>query len=220
MKNVIKVALLSTVAMVGAAQAGIDSTVESTIRNAVTNVYNVFEDTVPTDIQTNLDALIQNVDDVFTGTIVTESTVTFDWGLFQEVTTTTDVNVDSGVVNNVSSNVTALKDGIMLDVWGDSTGRVAYQDGGIDSFDNAGFQASLLGDHAKAIAGYHDEVIIQATAKARGETEDLDGAISNFSTSVSDFVTDANAADGFTTDFVNADYDNLGVQEYVAPSAP
>ena len=237
MKNVIKIALLSTVAMVGAAQAGIDVSVKEGIEAKLKAVYDVFDvgstNVEPNQIVTDqLDAIFVKVDDFYSAdSVVTTNIKTFDWGIgtsgFGETATThtTAINdeFESGISfsDHLGDTVQVLKDAVVTDVWGNKDGKSYYQtqaangSNSIELFSTIHGSNALLGATAIAVHSKYNEVIIEADKVARGTstaegTTLLDDLVGQFSSNVTSFVDQANAVDVKISDYATEDFTTVG----------
>ena len=140
MKNVIKIALLSTVAMVGTAQAEVDAAAVGVLQTAINSVYTAAGiDGIDPTVVTALNTLTTQIDQIYAAEDYAFEVTGIDWSngfapIYETVihndTAAADIN-DSTFATNVAS----LKSAINSDVWGAADG--------IASFDNTNFAAGL-----------------------------------------------------------------------------
>ena len=129
MKNVIKIALLSTVAMVGTAQADLNLDSLSTIKTTIDTAYKAVGDrgllaTDSTNIQLN--SILAKVDAHYGAETITTGDLVFNWEtLSYSYEDPEYVNTDTGEVD-LTDDITALTAAINTDLIGNSAGIQGY----------------------------------------------------------------------------------------------
>ena len=129
MKNVIKIALLSTVAMVGTAHAETNADAVQIAQNAVDKVYEMAGITTGShnDVDTAFQAVIDKIDQVYGLEESIYKIVGYNYATFTPKYDTVNVNTDTPDENTeFTTEISNLTNEIKKDIWGDVLGATAY----------------------------------------------------------------------------------------------
>ena len=217
MKNVIKIALLSTVAMVGTAQADLVNIGD--IKTKINNIYATQDSSVASHASTltAIDTLFSQIDQFYADN-ATATVTEFNWATYETTVETYYVNENAGQTADFSANIAAVQNSVRDDFWGGDTSTFS----GLGDFSKVAETTGLYSDEAALIVTDHN-AFLTAYSTLQGDYNDANleaftTAAQTLSTNVSGFGTKVGTYVTATNTFKTVDYNATGVANSYVPA--